>query len=460
MNNEKTAVAAPQENKMGVMPVNKLLLNMSLPMMASMLVQALYNVVDSVFVSRLSENAFTAVSLAFPIQTLMIALCSGTAVGINALLSRSLGEKNLNKARSAALNGVFLAAVSFAVFFLIGIFVVPAFFRAQTDVAEIVDGGIAYLRVCCCASFGLFFGMTFDRLLQSTGRTFFTMCTQLLGAIMNIVLDPIMIFGLFGCPKMGVAGAAVATVLGQIGGMLLSFWFCRHKNPEVPLTFRGFRPEKAVIAEIYRVGVPSIVMQSIGSVMTFGFNQILIGFSTTAAAVFGAYFKLQSFIFMPVFGLNNGLVPIVAYNYGARRPDRIKEAFKRAVTYAMCIMTVGLVLFQFVPGTLLLLFDPSDELLRLGIPALRIISISFVPAAFCIVCGSVFQALGSAVYSLINSVTRQLVILLPVAWLMSLTGVLDLVWLSFPIAEVSSVVLSIVFLRRILKKKINPLAEE
>jgi len=460
VNNEKTAVAAPQENKMGVMPVNKLLLNMSLPMMASMLVQALYNVVDSVFVSRLSENAFTAVSLAFPIQTLMIALCSGTAVGINALLSRSLGEKNLNKARSAALNGVFLAAVSFAVFFLIGIFVVPAFFRAQTDVAEIVDGGIAYLRVCCCASFGLFFGMTFDRLLQSTGRTFFTMCTQLLGAIMNIVLDPIMIFGLFGCPRMGVAGAAVATVLGQIGGMLLSFWFCRHKNPEVPLTFRGFRPEKAVIAEIYRVGVPSIVMQSIGSVMTFGFNQILIGFSTTAAAVFGAYFKLQSFIFMPVFGLNNGLVPIVAYNYGARRPDRIKEAFKRAVTYAMCIMAVGLVLFQFVPGTLLLLFDPSDELLRLGIPALRIISISFVPAAFCIVCGSVFQALGSAVYSLINSVTRQLVILLPVAWLMSLTGVLDLVWLSFPIAEVASVVLSIVFLRRILKKKINPLTEE
>ncbi|MBE6962689.1 MAG: MATE family efflux transporter [Ruminococcaceae bacterium] len=457
---KKEAAGAPQENKMGVMPVGKLLLNMSLPMMASMLVQALYNVVDSVFVSRVSENAFTAVSLAFPIQTLMIALCAGTAVGINALLSRSLGEKNLERARSAALNGVFLAAMGFVAFFLIGVFVAPVFFRAQTDVAEIVEGGIAYLRVCCCASFGLFFGLTFDRLLQSTGRTLLTMYTQLLGAVLNIVLDPIMIFGLFGFPALGVAGAAVATVVGQICGMLLSFWFCRTKNPEVPLNFRGFRPEKAVIAEIYRVGVPSIVMQSIGSVMTFGFNQILIGFSTTAAAVFGAYFKLQSFIFMPVFGLNNGLVPIIAYNYGARRADRIKEALCRAILYAMCIMAVGVMLFQLVPGTLLQLFDPSADMLALGIPALRIISISFVPAAFCIVCGSMFQALGSAVYSMINSVTRQLVVLLPVAWLLSRTGVLDLVWLSFPIAEVASVVLSIVFLRRILKKKINPLTEE
>ena len=457
---KKEAAGAPQENKMGVMPVGKLLLNMSLPMMASMLVQALYNVVDSVFVSRVSENAFTAVSLAFPIQTLMIALCAGTAVGINALLSRSLGEKNLEKARSAALNGVFLAAMGFVAFFLIGVFVAPVFFRAQTDVAEIVEGGIAYLRVCCCASFGLFFGLTFDRLLQSTGRTLLTMYTQMLGAVLNIVLDPIMIFGLFGFPALGVAGAAVATVVGQICGMLLSFWFCRTKNPEVPLNFRGFRPEKAVIAEIYRVGVPSIVMQSIGSVMTFGFNQILIGFSTTAAAVFGAYFKLQSFIFMPVFGLNNGLVPIISFNYGARRPDRIREAFRRGVTYAMCIMAVGLALFQIVPGVLLQLFDPSEELLRIGVPALRIISISFVPAAFCIVCGSMFQALGSAVYSMITSVTRQLVVLLPVAWLMSRTGILDLVWLSFPVAEIFSVILSVFFFRRIHHKKLHPLEED
>ena len=457
--NQNTAAGAPQENKMGVMPVGKLLINMSLPMMASMLVQACYNIVDSIFVSRVSENAFTAVSLAFPIQTLMIALCAGTGVGINALLSRSLGEKNLEKARSAALNGVFLAGMSFLAFFLIGVFVVPGFYRTQTDVAEIVDGGIAYLQICCCASFGIFFGITFERLLQSTGRTLLTMYTQMLGAVMNIILDPIMIFGLFGFPRMGVAGAALATVLGQIGGMLLALYFCRTKNPEVPLRFRGFRPQRAVIAEIYRVGVPSIIMQSIGSVMTFGFNQILIAFSTTAAAVFGAYFKLQSFIFMPVFGLNNGLVPIIAYNYGARRPDRIREAFRRGVVFALAIMAVGVVLFQLIPGVLLLLFDPSDELLRLGVPALRIISVSFVPAAFCIVCGSVFQALGSAVYSMIISVTRQLVVLLPVAWLLSRTGVLDMVWLSFPIAEVFSVILSMIFFRRILRKKINPLAE-
>ena len=459
MTNQNAAAGAPQENKMGVMPVGKLLINMSLPMMASMLVQACYNIVDSIFVSRVSENAFTAVSLAFPIQTLMIALCAGTGVGINALLSRSLGEKNHEKARAAALNGVFLAGMSFLAFFLIGIFVVPGFYRAQTDVAEIVDGGIAYLQICCCASFGIFFGITFERLLQSTGRTLLTMYTQMLGAVMNIILDPIMIFGLFGCPRMGVAGAAVATVLGQIGGMLLALYFCRTKNPEVPLRFRGFRPQKAVIGEIYRVAVPSIIMQSIGSVMTFGFNQILIAFSTTAAAVFGAYFKLQSFIFMPVFGLNNGLVPIIAYNYGARRPDRIKEAFRRGVVFALAIMAVGVALFQLLPGILLLLFDPSDELLRLGVPALRIISVSFVPAAFCIVCGSVFQGLGSAVYSMIISVTRQLVVLLPVAWLLSRTGVLDLVWLSFPIAEVFSVVLSLFFFRRILREKIDPLRE-
>ena len=456
---QNKAAGAPQENKMGVMPVGKLLLNMSLPMMASMLVQACYNIVDSIFVSRISENAFTAVSLAFPIQTLMIALCTGTAVGINALLSRSLGEKKMDKARSAALNGVFLAFLGFVAFFLIGLFVVPVFYRAQTDVAEIVEGGIAYLRICCCASFGIFLGITFERLLQSTGRTVLTMYTQMLGAVLNMIFDPIMIFGLFGMPAMGVAGAAVATVLGQICAMLLALWFCCTKNPEVPMSFRGFRPEKKVIAEIYRVGVPSIVMQSIGSIMTFGFNQILIGFSTTAAAVFGAYFKLQSFIFMPIFGLNNGLVPIVAYNYGARRADRIKEALRRAVLYAMCIMAVGVLLFQLVPGTLLQLFKPSDEMLAQGIPALRTISISFIPAAFCIVCGSMFQALGSAVYSMITSVTRQLVVLLPVAWLLSLSGRLELVWLSYPIAEVFSVILSTVFLRRIMKKKLNPLME-
>ena len=458
MENRQPA-GAPQENKLGVMPINKLILNMSLPIMASMLVQALYNIVDSIFVSRVSENAFTAVSLAFPIQMLMIAVCTGTGVGVNALLSRSLGEKNAEKARGVALNGIFLAIMGSLVFCLLGIAVVPAFFRAQTDVAEIVNGGIAYLRICCCASFGIFMGITFERILQSTGRSVLTMCTQMLGALMNMILDPIMIFGLFGFPALGVAGAAVATVLGQIGGMLLSFWFCLKKNPEVPLRFRGFRPDKAIIAEIYRVGVPSIIMQSIGSVMTFGFNQILIAFSTTAAAVFGAYFKLQSFIFMPIFGLNNGVVPIIAYNYGARRPDRIVSAYKRALLYAVVIMGVGVLLFQLVPGVLLQLFDPSEQMLAMGIPALRLISISFIPAAYCIVTGCMFQAMGSAVYSMITSVARQLVVLLPVAWLLSLTGELNLVWTSFPIAEVASVCMSTIFLRRIMVKKINPLRE-
>ena len=460
MNNEKIPAAAPRENKMGVMPIGKLIINMSLPMMASMLVQAMYNIVDSIFVSHISENAFTAVSLAFPIQTLIIAVCTGTGVGVNALLSRALGEKNGEKARSIALNGIFLAVLGALAFCLLGIAVVPAFFRAQTDVPEIVEGGIAYLRICCCASFGIFMGITFERILQSTGRTVLTMCTQMLGAVMNIILDPIMIFGLFGFPALGVAGAAVATVLGQIGGMLLSLWFCLNKNPEVPLVFRGFRPNGGIIADIYRIGVPSIIMQSIGSVMTFGFNQILIGFSTTAAAVFGAYFKVQSFIFMPIFGLNNGVVPILAYNYGARRPDRIMSAYKHALAFAAAIMTVGVLLFQLVPGTLLQLFKPSEQMLAMGIPALRIISISFIPAAYCIITGCLFQALGSAVYSMITSVARQLVVLLPVAWLMSLTGVLDLVWLSFPIAEVASVIMSTVFFLRIRRKKVLPLEQE
>lgn len=460
MTQQSGAAGAPQENKMGVMPINKLILNMSLPMMASMLVQALYNVVDSVFVSKISENAFTAVSLAFPLQTLMIAVAVGTSVGVNALLSRSLGERNDARARATAVNGVFLAAVSFLVFLLVGIFAVPVFFHTQTDVAEIVEHGISYLRICCCVSFGMFFGITFDRLLQSTGRTMLAMCTQGLGAIINIVLDPILIFGLLGFPKMGVAGAAVATVVGQIGGMLLSLWFCRHKNPEVPLRFTGARIDGEIIGEIYKVGVPTIIMQSIGSVMVFGFNQILIAFSTTAAAVFGAYFKLQSFIFMPVFGLNSGLVPIIAFNYGAQRPDRIRKTFRLGVVYAVAIMALGVLAFQFLPARLLGLFNASADMMAIGVPALRIISVSFLPAAFCIVCGAVFQAMGSAVYSMVVSITRQLVVLLPVAWLLSLTGVLDLVWLSFPIAEVFSLALSILFFRRLYRLRIAPLEQE
>jgi putative MATE family efflux protein len=457
----------PQENKMGVMPVNRLLLNMSAPMMASMLVQALYNVVDSIFVSRISENALTAVSMAFPIQSLMIAVGAGTGVGINALLSRSLGEKNFRRARETAVNGVFLAVLSCLVFTLLGFTAVDLFYRSQTAsstanpaaAAEIRLYGGQYLRVCCCVSVGLFGSMTFERLLQSTGRTFYTMITQTVGAVTNIIFDPILIFGLLGFPRLGVTGAAIATVMGQILGMLLAFYFCRTRNPEVPLHFRGFRPDGAVIRSIYAVGVPSIIMQSIGSVMVYAMNRILVGFSFTASAVFGVYFKLQSFIFMPVFGLNNGLVPILAYNYGARNRDRILRAFRLGVTYAAGIMAAGVVLFQVIPGPLLGLFDASEEMLAIGRTALRIISVSFVPAAYCIACSAMFQALGNGVYSMFVSIARQLLVLLPAAYLLSLTGRLELVWWAFPIAEVASLTVSTLFLRRILRLRVRPLSD-
>jgi putative efflux protein, MATE family len=455
----ETPADASQENKMGVMPMDRLILNMSLPIMISMLAQAFYNVVDSIFVSMISENALTAVSLAFPLQSLMIAVATGTGVGINALLSRSLGEKNFARARTTAVNGIFLALLSFLAFLLIGFLAVPAFYRSQTDVGEIVNYGVQYLTICCCVSPGLFGEIVFERLLQSTGRTVYTMITQLLGAVINIVMDPILIFGLLGFPRLGVAGAAIATVFGQICAMLLALLFCLKKNPEVPVSFRGFRPDAEVIRNIYAVGVPSIIMQAIGSLMVYGINRILLAFTTTATAVFGVYFKLNSFIFMPVFGLNNGLVPIVAYNYGARNKERILHAVRLGVIYAMCIMGVGVLAFQLIPGVLLSLFNASDTMLTIGVPALRIISISFIPAAYCIVCGSVFQALGNGIFSMLVSVARQLLVLLPAAYLLSLTGRLELVWWAYPIAEAVSVLMSTLFFRRIYRQRILPLGE-
>lgn len=454
---EKTARI--EENKMGVMPMGKLVANMSLPIMASMLVQALYNVVDSIFVSRVSENALTAVSLAFPMQSLMIAVAVGTAVGVNALLSRALGAKDPARARTVALHGIFLAALSFLLFVFVGIFASGPFFRSQTDVAEIVESGTDYLFICSTVSFGMFFGITFERLLQATGRTIYTMFTQGLGAIINIIMDPIMIFGLFGCPAMGVAGAAIATVLGQICSMLLALYFCLTKNPEIPLRFKGFRPRGEVVRDIYIIAVPSIVMQAIGSLMVYSLNRILIPFTTTAATVFGAYFKLQSFVFMPVFGLNNGVIPIVAYNYGARRKDRIMQAFRISLTAAACIMVAGTLIFHLFPGLLLSLFEPSEEMLAIGKPALRIISLSFPSAAIGIVCGGVYQALGNSFFSMIVSLTRQLFFLLPAAWLLSQTGRLELVWWAFPIAEISALVLTFFFFRYIYRRRIQPLAD-
>lgn len=446
-----------QENKMGIMPVNKLILSMSIPIVVSMLVQALYNIIDSMFVAQISENALTAVSLAFPAQNLMIAVATGTGVGINANLSRSLGEKNFARANHIANHAIFLAVCSYLAFAVFGLFFSETFFRLQTDIPEIIEYGTSYLRICTIFSIGLFIQIAFERLLQSTGKTFYSMIVQGSGAILNIILDPIFIFGLFGMPKMGVAGAAVATVAGQIIAGITGFFINKAKNPEVQLSLSKFRPDKVIIGHIYSVGIPSIIMASIGSVMTFGMNKILIGFSSTATAVFGVYFKLQSFIFMPVFGLNNGTVPIIAYNYGARKPERIMKTLKLAIIYAVSIMFFGFVAFQTIPDKLLMIFNASDLMLEIGIPALRIISLSFIFAGYCIVCSSMFQALGHGMMSLWTSVIRQLVVLLPVAFLLSKTGIVTYVWYAFPIAEIFSLTLSTIFLIRIYKTNIAPL---
>ncbi|HAP21654.1 MAG TPA: MATE family efflux transporter [Lachnospiraceae bacterium] len=440
-----------QENKMGTMPVNRLLITMSIPMIISMLVQALYNVVDSVFVSQINENALTAVSMAFPIQNLMIAVAVGTGVGTNALLSRSLGEKNQDMANKAANNSVFLACASYVIFLILGLTSSELFYRLQTDIPEIINYGREYVFFVCVLSFGLFLQVAFDRLLQATGRTFYTMFTQGSGAIINIILDPILIFGWFGFPRMEVTGAALATVIGQIIAMIISAVMNVTKNADIQLKFKTMRPDKEVIGRIYSVGLPSIVMSSIASVMTFCMNKILMSFSSTATAVFGVYFKLQSFVFMPVFGLNNGIVPIIAFNYGAKQKQRIMKTMKLAMMYAFGMMLIGLVIFQLCSSMLLEMFNASDAMLSIGVPALRIISISFLFAAFSIISISMLQALGHGIYSMLISVGRQLIVLIPVAYLLSKTGNLNLVWLAFPLAEIMAISLSSVFLRKVLK---------
>lgn len=451
-----------KENKMGVMPVNRLLLTMGVPMMISMLVQALYNIVDSMFVSRISEDALSALSLAFPAQNLMIAVAVGAGVGINAALSKSLGEKDFERANRAACNGLFLALLHFFVFFLLGLFFTRLFFSVQVAPNEtgIIGYGTDYLRICTMASFGVFGEITAERLLQSTGRTVQAMLIQLIGAVINLVLDPILIFGLFGFPRLEVAGAAIATVLGQIIAMVVGLYLNFRHNPEIRLSFKGFRPDGDMIRRIYRVGVPTMVMNAIGSVMVFSMNQILIGFTKTATAVFGVYFKLQSFIFMPVFGLNNAIVPIISYNYGARNRDRIIRTIRLGVLYAVLLMVVGFVLFQTIPDKLLLLFDASEEMLAIGTVALRAISFSYLLAGYCIVCGSVFQAFGRGMLSLIVSLVRQLFLLLPLAYLLSLTGRLDLIWYAFPLAELGSLTASTIGLVRLYRQEIRYLTPE
>lgn len=455
---EHTAETRAQ-NKMGVMPINKLLISMSIPMMISMLVQALYNIVDSIFVAQINENALTAVSLAFPIQNLMIAVGVGTGVGINALLSKSLGEQNHGKANKAANNGVFLGLISCIIFVIFGIIGTKFFYDTQTNIGQIIEFGQQYLSVCCIFSVALFGQLTFERLLQSTGKTLYTMFTQSLGAVINIILDPILIFGLLGFPKMGVTGAAVATVVGQAVAALLALFFNLKKNHEIKLSVRTFKPDGKIIKAIYSVGVPSMIMMAISSVMTYGINRILLTFTATATAVFGVYFKLQSFVFMPVFGLNNGMVPVLAYNYGARNTQRMTKTIKLSVVYAVLIMVLGFLVFQIFPDKLLYWFNASENMLTIGVPALRIISISFLFAGYCILVSSVFQALGNGLKSLMVSVLRQLVVLLPAAYLLSLTGSVNAVWWAFPIAEISSVVSCTVFLKRIYEKEIKPIGE-
>lgn len=451
-----------KENKMGILPINKLLFNMSLPIMVSMLIQALYNIVDSIFVSKISENAFTAVSLAFPVQNLMIALGAGTGVGINALLSKSLGEKDFDRANKTARNGIFLTFINYFIFVLFGLFFTKMFFTAQSKNPEIVSYGIDYLRVITLLSIGIFGQLTFERLLQATGKTVYSMYTQGAGAIINIIFDPILIFGIGPFPKMGVTGAAVATVTGQISAMVLGLIFNVKINKEININMKGFKPDSAIIKKIYIVGVPSIIMQSITSVMTFGMNKILGVYSDTAQAVMGAYFKLQSFIFMPVFGLNNGLIPILSYNFGAKKRKRMIDTIKYGMLFATIIMVVGTLVMQLMPDTLLKAFDSSANMMAIGRVALRIISMSFIFAGIDIIITASLQSLGYSIFSMFISIARNLVVLLPTAYAiakLSHFSNVDYIWWAFFISEIFSLICALIFLKIVYKKVIKPIPQ-
>lgn len=464
----------PRENKLGVMPISKLIWNMSLPIIASMLVQSLYNIVDSIFVSRICEQALTAVSLAFPAQNLMIGLATGTAVGMNALFGRALGARLQDRADQVAMHGLLLAAFGFVVSAVLALLFARPFFAAQTDIPYIIDEGCKYLYVCCGCSLGLFGQVMLERLLQGTGRSLLSMCSQGLGAVINIILDPIFIFEeipVFGLTLpgvgLGVTGAAVATVIGQFCAMFLALTLNLKKNPDVQLKLKGFRPKLRTIGNIYAIGLPSVIMVGVGSVMTFLMNKILITYheaKETAATAFGIYFKLNSFVFMPVFGMNNGVIPIVAYNYGAQNRERMVETIKRSIVYVALIMLAGMGIFEAIPGTLLTLFDATPTMLTVGIPALRIIALSFSLAGVCIGLGSCFQALGKSLYSMIISIIRQLVVLVPAAYVLARYGAAagnsDLVWWSYPIAEIFSLILSILFFLRVYRTVIEKIPKQ
>ena len=453
-----------QENKMGTMPVGKLLFTMALPLVLSMLVQAFYNVVDSFYVSRISDSAVTALGLAFPVQNLIIGCSTGVGVGMNALLSKSLGQGNQERANQAAGNGIFLSicfALAFVVFGLVG---ARPYYAVQSAVAETVEGGTAYISICTLFSLGIFVEILGERLLQASGRTVYTLFTQGLGAVLNIILDPLFIFGFepLGIAPMGIAGAAVATVIGQWVAAIMAVIFNLFCNPDVQLKLRYIRPDPAIVKKILSIGVPSMIMMAIGSVMNVGMNQIFLGFKDygeTAAGVFGIYFKLQSFVLMPLFGLNNASISILAFNYGARQPKRITKTLKLSTATALTIMVLGLTVFQVFPDQLLGIFNPSDTFMTLGKSALRIVSLHFPIAAICIALGASFQALGNGIYSTITSLCRQLLALLPAAYLLSLTGNVHAVWWAFPIAEIVSATVTLILFSRIYKKRIKPLTK-
>lgn len=457
-----SAVKTPElkENKMKTMPIGKLLLTMAAPMVMSMLVQALYNIVDSIYVSQISESAVTALSLAFPIQNLQIGFSTGIAVGVNALLSKALGEGDRKKANSAAGNGIFLMGIITVAFIIFGIFGTRAYYEMQSSVAETVNNGTIYTSICCIFTIGVFVEILGERLLQASGRTIYTLFTQGTGAVINIILDPVLIFGWWGMPKMGIAGAAVATVIGQCVAAIMAVIFNIKCNPDVQLSLRAIRPRWSSIKPILIVGVPSSIMMVISSIMNFSMNQIFLGFEDigeTAAGVFGIYYKLQSFFFMPMFGLNNATISIVAFNYGARQPKRITKVLRFALGTALCITITGLLVFQLIPDVLLGIFNPSESFLSIGTTALRIISFHFPLAAICIILIGCFQAMGNGIYATITSLCRQMIVLVPSAYLLSLTGNVDNVWWAFVMAEAVSVAFTLIFFARLYRRKIRPL---
>ncbi len=449
----------PRTNKMETIPVNKLLLSLSLPIMFSMMIQALYNVVDSIFIARFSEKALSAVSLTFPMQTLMIALGVGTCVGVNAFLSRTLGEKNISKARLIAEHGVLLAVFSYLISLVIGLFFTRQFFAIQTADAEIITYGIDYMSVCLIFSVFMFGQLLFEKFLQASGRSFLSMISQIIGAIVNVILDPILIFGLLGFPALGAQGAAIATVIGQFTGFMCAFLLHQHCNKELKISFIDFRFNFSIIKQIYKIGLPAIIMQSIGSVANFLLNGILLTFSATATAVFGIYYKLQNFIFMPVYGLTSGMLPIMAYNLGAKQKKRIMGTLRCGMLYMAIIMLAGTIVFQLFPNQLLSLFNASEVMREIGVPALRIISTYFIFEGFCLISQTSFQSLGRGLSSLVSSLIRQIIVLFPVAYVLSLSGNINYVWLAYPITGVVSSVVCLLLLKNVYRKSIVPIPD-